>query len=203
MLIIENDLLKKEWNTRKNDEIGLDPAKLVVGSNKYAFWKCSVCGNEWKAQIAKRGVRGQGCPVCGKTKQIKGLIENQIKIQGSLLDNYPDIAAEWNYEKNTERPEGVLSGSNQKVFWICSKCGHTWKASIASRVKGAGCPICGRKKGKESLLRGLIKANGSLADNAPEIAAEWDYSKNEELTPNQVMLKTNKSVWWICSECGY
>lgn len=285
MLIIENDLLIREWDTSKNVEIGLDPAKLVVGSNKYAFWKCSVCGNVWKAQIAKRGVRGQGCPVCGKTKQIKGLIENQIKIQGSLLDNYPDIAAEWNYEKNTERPEGVLSGSNQKVFWICSKCGnqweaaiakrtvrgqgcpacgkikvseknkerikkriesegslgsqypelvdewdysengqtpydylpnsnssvtwkciscgHTWKASIANRVKGAGCPICGRKKGKESLLRGLIEANGSLADNAPEIAAEWDYSKNDELTPNQVMLNTNKSVWWICSECGY
>ena len=68
MYLIENDLLIREWDYKKNTEIGLSPDSLVVGSNKYAFWICSECGNEWRAQIAKRGIRGQGCPICGKAK---------------------------------------------------------------------------------------------------------------------------------------
>lgn len=285
MFVSEVDALVKEWNYHKNNEIGLDPNKLVIGSNKYAYWKCMICGHKWKAQIAKRGVRGQGCPICGKEKQRKAQIENQIKKQGSLLDNFPNVAAEWDFEKNQEKPEVVLSGSNQKaywickkcgyrweasiskrtvrgqgcpecgkvrvaeknqkrimgrikvegsvgslypelekewdfeknsqtpydylqnsnssVYWICSQCGHSWKAMISNRTKGVGCPVCGRKKGKESLLRGLIEEHGSLAENAPDIAKEWDYERNGQLTPSQVMLNTNKSVWWVCSECGY
>ena len=75
MYVMENSLLLEEWNVRKNEELGLDPSKLVIGSNKYAFWKCSICGNEWKAQIAKRGIRGQGCPICGKKKSKESRIE--------------------------------------------------------------------------------------------------------------------------------
>lgn len=285
MYVSEVDLLYKEWDVVKNSALGLDPTKIVVGSNKYAFWKCDTCGYEWKAQITKRGVRGQGCPICGKEKQRRTQLENQLRKQGSLLDRFPSVAEEWDYEKNQGRPEEYLSGSNKKafwicekcgykweaviskrtlrgqgcpecgkirvkrkiheriknrieiegslgtlypklekewdydknsltpfdylpnstthVYWICSQCGHSWNAIIYSRTQGAGCPVCGQKKGTESLLKGLIEKQGSLADNLPEIAKEWDFVKNGQLTPDQVMVNTNKSVWWLCSECGY
>lgn len=285
MFVCECDLLLKEWDYNRNNELQLDPAKLVIGSNKYAFWKCNVCGNEWRAQIAKRGIRGQGCPICGKIKSKQKRIEKQIAEQGSLLDLFPEIASEWDCEKNELKPNGVLAGSNTKVFWkckkcgyewnaqickrtirdqgcpacgkeklakaqrknirekiqkygslgsehaelvkewdyeknegsphdflsgssksafwICSKCGHKWKAVIANRAKGVGCPHCGRELQKKNLLENLIAKKGSLKDNAPEIAMEWDYKKNSELLPENVMLNTNKSVWWICKACGY
>jgi ribosomal protein S27E len=41
------------------------------------------------------------------------------------------------------------SGSSQKVWWKCSKCGHNWTTSIYHRAKSnTGCPVCYRKKNK-------------------------------------------------------
>ena len=284
----ESNILIEEWDVKKNAELGLEPQKLVLGSNKYAFWKCRLCGNEWRAQIQKRGVRGQGCPQCGKKKANSinsSAYKKKIEQQGSLADNYPQLVNEWDFEKNNITPTDVLSGSNLKVwwkcdvckhnwetmiakrttrgqgcpkcgqnkmresherlilerikkqgsvgsrfpelvcewdnekndrtpyeylpgsnvevFWKCSKCGNEWKASINSRTNGVSCIKCGRIKSKETLLRNLIDEKGSLADNCPEIAIEWDYEKNIGLSPSDVMLNTNKSVWWLCKECGH
>ena len=38
----------------------------------------------------------------------------------------------------------------------------------------------------------------SLAEVYPELAAEWHLTKNGELTPNDVLSKTNTVVWWKC-----
>ena len=58
---------------------------------------------------------------------------------------------EWDYEKNGDlRPEMVSVGSADKVWWKCSK-GHEWQATIDSRNRGNGCPICRKnKKRKEN-----------------------------------------------------
>jgi len=38
-------------------------------------------------------------------------------------------------------PEGVVAGSNKKVWWLCDK-GHEWCATIHNRSAGSGCPHC-------------------------------------------------------------
>lgn len=195
--------LVKEWDVEKND---LSPFDYLPNSNKSVYWRCFECGNEWKAQINKRGIRGQGCPICGKKKLSEEQEKrNRTKIlkEGSLGSRCPYLLKEWNYEKNKATPFDYLPKSNKKAFWKCSVCGHEWIASINIRSSGVGCPLCGRIKGKETLLRSLIAQKGSLADNAPDIAAEWDYDKNKGLKPEEVMLNTNRSVWWICKSCGY
>ena len=206
MYIAEHELLFLEWDTPKNSESGLDPYKLLIGSNKFAYWKCSTCGHEWKAQIAKRGVRGQGCPICGKEKA-KAAQKERIKMRiakaGSVGSLYPVLAKEWDFDKNSGSPYDYLPQSNASVYWICSTCGYKWKGQISNRTKGVGCIICGRKRGKETLLNNLIAEKGPLAENNPELANEWDNTKNGELTPTKVMIHTNKAVWWICSDCGY
>ena len=67
----------------------------------------------------------------------------------SFKDLYPEIAKEWDYDKNgPSKPEMFKSGSDAKVYWKCKKCGHEWKTSISHRVEGTGCPNCYRKKNK-------------------------------------------------------
>lgn len=48
--------------------------------------------------------------------------ENETKVKRkfvSLADERPDLAKEWNYEKNGDlKPEDVSYGSNKKVWWI-------------------------------------------------------------------------------------
>lgn len=60
--------LLKEWDYQKN--IALDPSRLLSGSGKKAWWKCSRCGHEWETIIAIRA-KGSGCPKCSKRKNNK------------------------------------------------------------------------------------------------------------------------------------
>jgi len=41
-------------------------------------------------------------------------------------------------------PTQVAAGTLKKVWWKCPK-GHSYFASVASRVRGSGCPACGGK----------------------------------------------------------
>ena len=34
----------------------------------------------------------------------------------------------------------------------------------------------------------------------PVLASEWNYEKNNDLTPADVMLNSGKKVWWKCSK---
>ena len=56
--------IAKEWHPTKNSTLSLQTVRY--GSNKTAWWKCSVCGYEWEAIIKVR-TRGSRCPRCKKT----------------------------------------------------------------------------------------------------------------------------------------
>lgn len=55
-------LLLVEWNYRKNGD--LTPSKLMAGSNKMVWWKCSKCGYEWEKKVQQRFLWGTPCPKC-------------------------------------------------------------------------------------------------------------------------------------------
>ncbi|MBP3630740.1 MAG: zinc-ribbon domain-containing protein, partial [Clostridia bacterium] len=134
-LLYTNPTLAKEWNYEKNGN--LKPEHFMPNSNKKVWWKCAK-GHEWQATINSR-TAGRGCPYCSGRYAIKG--------KNDLVTINPNLASEWNYEKNEElKPEDCTSNSGKKVWWKCIK-GHEWQATINSRNKGNGCPYCsGRKK---------------------------------------------------------
>ena len=112
--------------------------------------------------------------------------------ENSLLSTNPDLALEWNYDKNGSlRPEGVLPNSNKIVWWRCNK-GHEWKAMVNSRNKGNGCPFCSGQK--------VLKGYNDLETVNPILALEWNYNKNDGLTPAEVMPNSDKKVWWKCNK---
>lgn len=127
------DILK-EWDYEKN--IGLDPKHISYASNKYAWWKCSKCGYEWKAKISNRSILKRGCPCCAGNIVVPG--KNDLKTK------FPYVAKEWHPTKNGNLlPEHVASGTRKSVWWKCP-LGHEYKASINHRTapNGTGCPIC-------------------------------------------------------------
>ena len=135
--LIDNPTLMAEWNWEKNNELGLDPKMLTLGSHKKVWWKCNK-GHEWQAIIANRN-EGRNCPYCSSKKVLKGY--------NDLATINPTLANEWNCEKNGDlKPEDFTANSGKKVWWICDK-GHEWQATIVNRNRGRGCPYCsGRKK---------------------------------------------------------
>ena len=102
----------------------------------------------------------------------------------------PKLAKEWNNEKNEGlTPVDVMPNSHKKVWWKCSK-GHEWQATIKDRNCGKGCPYCSG--------RYVVKGETDLQTVNPTIAKEWDYEKNDGLTPMDVMPNSGKKVWWKC-----
>jgi len=188
-----NDLASKypklviEWDTEKN--IGLSPESVTPGSNKEAWWKCSKCGYEWKARIATRALRNVGCAVCA----------NQVTVTGinDLVTTRPDLAIEWDYERNTDiKPTEISAGSGRKVWWRCKECGYVWRTTIVHRSdRGDSCPACSNHV--------VFKGKNDLATLYPEIAEEWDYVKNGTIGPSDVIAHSDRKIWWKCKQCGY
>ena len=109
-----------------------------------------------------------------------------------LLTLNPNLAVEWNYEKNGDLlPSMVSIGSGKNVWWKC-KNGHEWQASIANRVKGRGCPYCSNKK--------VLLGYNDLVTTNPELAIEWHPTRNEPFSPTMVTSGSHKKVWWKCSK---
>ena len=74
----------------------------------------------------------------------------------SLIDKYPELAKEWNIEKNSGlTPKMFKPGSDKKIWWTCSKCHSDFEASIYHRVKGSGCPKCGITKSALKRSKGV------------------------------------------------
>lgn len=180
-----------EWHPYKNGK--LTPEMFLPGSTEKVWWKCSVCGKEWETTVGKR-TSGSGCPECAKQKSLNTRNIRLIGKNGSLADE--PVSKEWNYEKNGDlSPHDFARHSEKSVWWICSKCGYEWKAKISNRVNGRGCPRCANKV--------LIKGNNDLATKRPDIAAEWNRTRNGNLTPDMFLVGSNRKVWWKCSVCGY
>lgn len=181
----ENDLatvrpdIVSEWNWDRNKPIL--PSEVKINSFKKVWWKCSK-GHEWKAQICSRARNGNGCPFCSNKKIKEG--------ENDLVATNPELVKEWNYEKNTITPHMVTSGTNKKVWWICRE-GHEWEASIRNRSIGRGCPYCSGRR--------VISEVNDLATINPNLAKEWDYSKNTGISPKAISIKSNKKVYWKCS----
>lgn len=69
-------------------------------------------------------------------------------LQKSLAIQFPELAKEWDYSRNGNiSPNTVSSCTHDVYYWICSKCGNSYKASPHNRVVAkSGCPICGVSK---------------------------------------------------------
>lgn len=173
--------LAKEWHPTKNGE--LLPSQVTKAYSVPVWWHCDK-GHEWQAAVGLRIGNKSSCPYCTGKRVIEG--------ETDLLTLNPELAKEWNHQKNESLlPNMVAAYSNQRVWWQCDK-GHEWQAAISSRSQGRGCPYCSNQK--------VLVGYNDLQTMHPYIAQEWNYAKNQGLSPTDVVSGSGKSVWWVCSE---
>ena len=84
--------------------------------------------------------------LCDERKiEKKRVNKRKIKIimgVNDLLTVNPELAKEWDSEKNGSlTPQDVKPKSNKKVWWIC-ELHHSWQAAVSERFDGSGCPYC-------------------------------------------------------------
>ena len=180
--------IASEWHVDRNGEPC--PDDLRAGSNRKVWWCCRENPrHEWQAVVRKR-TQGARCPICAG-RVIGPAGENSLAVEA------PALAREWHPKKNGKlRPRHVLAGSHKKVWWKCRKGpDHEWETSLSQRSwRGRGCPFCAGQR---------VSVTNSLAAVRPELAAQWHPTKNDALTPDDVMAHTHKAVWWRCRERGH
>ena len=137
-LVKQFPALAAEWDDEKNAP--LTPQDVTTGSHKLIWWRCPK-GHSWRAAVYSRTTLGTGCPVCTGRQALAG--------ENDLATLYPDIAAQWDEEKNGAlRPSSVTAGSNRRVWWRCEK-GHSYRAVIARRR----LPLLRQPKGAAGVQR--------------------------------------------------
>ena len=128
-LTARNHPVMVEFDHSRNQEAGLDPDKLTLGSNKKVHWTCSNCPRGqphlYMASPDQRIGRKSGCPYCSSKLAC---------ICNSLQALYPAIAAEWDTARNGVGPDQILPGSKKSACWKNAE-GHSWEQSPFQRTR--------------------------------------------------------------------
>lgn len=177
LLSIESPHLIKEWSDK--NEVSFD--NVTVGSHLKIWWK-GGCGHEWEA-VVKNRVKGAGCPYCSGNKILKGF--------NDLTTLFPDVASEWSEDNYPLKPEMFTAKCNKEVRWRC-KNGHEWKARIADRTDGHGCPVCSRHSRIHETVYDIIRQN-------PGVNIIW--SGGNEISVTAAPASPRRMYLWKCRNC--
>ncbi len=118
----------REWDHDMNSKDGITPHDVTKSSNEKVHWKCKN-NHTWRDSVKSR-VNGKTCQECK-----------------SLAFRFPDIAAEWHYEKNSalgKDPKIIPAGHKSKVYWQCTNDeSHVWATAPRYRTyRKSNCPDC-------------------------------------------------------------
>ncbi len=186
----------KSWCYQKNEGT---PQEYTFGSGYQAVWDCTECGHQWSTSIKSRAADGCGCPKCYSRRHGRSKDGSRRQHPTFAECNHP-LLSEWDHNKNAEQglfPENITLGSNKPVHWVCRQCSlgilHTWVTTPNHRTANQrGCPCCS--------AQAVCKCN-SLATHCPELAQDWDYSKNEA-GPDEYTFGSGALVWWQTARRG-
>lgn len=168
----------------------VEASQLGFSSTAVANFRCTVCGYEWQRSLNKTTRKGAllDCPSC-HGRVLWGV--------NHWTEKFPELLRQWDFDQNDRAPEDCPI-THEQVHWRCKKCRNGWTASISDRVRSAErmrrsggelCPYCGRRK---------ISPLYNLAACYPEVARQWDYTKNGGLRPELCFPAGNQKVWWRC-----
>ncbi len=83
--------LLEEWNYDKNDEIGIKPTEISIGSNRYVWWNCPKDERHVYDASPHQRKSGRGCAYCAGKR---------VLYEESLEYVKSNIASQWHLTKN-------------------------------------------------------------------------------------------------------
>lgn len=159
------------------------PVEAILSvSHKKVWWNCFTNSEHtWEAVVGNRVRQGDGCPYCSGRYATK---ENNLAVK------YPELAAEFDLEKNYPlTPYDVTSSSKRKLWWKCDK-DHKWQSARVRQGIVQNCPYCVGKKATHDNHLGITN---------PEVAEQYHPTKNtiliEKIRPGSITKR-----WWKCQE---
>jgi len=124
-----------------------------------------------------------------------------ISVAGKTIADFPEFAKEWDVKKNNNiSPKEVKAGSNIIGWWKCKE-GHLSQAQVKYRLRfQTGCKKCRKLHPRGSRGFNKPKAGKSLGYLYPHLVDEWDFEKNENITPFDIGPSVNVRFYWVCTK---
>ena len=94
--------IASEYDSEKND---FPLEEITAKSNRVVWWQGS-CGHLYQSRVASRTNQGTSCKYCSGNAVLAGF--------NDFASNEPELAIEWDYEKNDLSPELVAHKSQRK-----------------------------------------------------------------------------------------
>jgi hypothetical protein len=182
--------MAKCWSS-KNEKSPRDVCKC---SGKKFWIKCNVCEHECLKQICNIGDNDIRCLYCNNLKLCNNLQCQEC--HDKSFASHPR-ANYWYTEKNEVTARQVIKNSNNKYWFKCTTCKHTYFKQV-HLVTQHNCTYCTNQElcNKDNCTTCFKK---SFASN--EKAKYW--STKNKLTPNQVFKNSAKKYYFDCHNCKH
>ncbi len=110
-------------------------------------------------------------------------------------------AIHWDYTKNNDlTPKDIRRSSQEKYFFNCEKCNHLFYISVSKIVyRNQWCQYCAGVKLCQNSCDFCF--NKSFATH--EKSKFWNYHKNNNLIPSNVLKCSNAKFWFDCNICNH
>ncbi|MET0887994.1 MAG: zinc-ribbon domain-containing protein [Mycetocola sp.] len=170
-----NPVLAEEFDPTIND--GLRPEEIHGRSRHDYNWRCAE-KHLFPATIAKREA-GQACPQCEPVN--------------TRMLNSEEFDWLWDSWDEPFTPLAEVSANETGLHrWKCP-LNHAYEASPSNRVYNrTGCPICAN--------RVLLAGFNDFATRYPQLAAEWDFTRNTATLPTEYFPGCHFKADWICPQ---
>lgn len=188
LVVGKNDLASQFPDTAALFDIelnGCPPSAVFAKTNKTFWWHCdNGLPHKYLMRPNNKTTKGYSCPICSGQLLLSGF--------NDLETRYPNIAMEWDYDRNVGKPSDYRYGSGYAAWWKCRKCGLSYQSPINVHIRGHGCPYCSGLK--------IMPGMNDLQTLFPDIASE--YLNNNVIPVTEISPGTHKKVRWKCPDCG-
>jgi len=122
--------LLEQWDHDRNSKNGSFPDNTTLKSHKLIWWRCRMCSkgkvHSWQVSPNSRtkGKLARGCPCC---------VGQKVCECNSLRTVCPDVAADFDAEKNGVGPAEVTSSASTEYSWLSDEPGAK-KRSVGQRT---------------------------------------------------------------------
>lgn len=194
-LLVVHPETARYWDYERNP---YGPENYTPCSDSVVYWRDPNSNRPSQASIASRTQRGR----VGTNVQDCGLGVNETN---NLSVTYPELADRLVSAIDGTKidPAMVAKKSNEKMMWRCDNDPrhpnfpsyvYTMALSHELSTSSKGCPFC----------RGFQLAPGcSLADDFPDIAAEYTASTLNSIPADQVIPASGDVAYFVCAQCSH
>lgn len=138
-----------------NDKV--EPLEEYVTAQTKILVRCKKCGYTWHKRPSNL-LKGQGCPKCGREKQIASMAETKRK-------THDQFVAELSKVNDKVKVVGKYTYAKNRIEVECVECGHRWMAFPGNLLSGAGCRECSHKRhriSKQDFIDRLSEVNPDI-----------------------------------------